>query len=71
MRESSWVLEPGKFLTSQEASQLMSVAKHQAEFYRKEGKKIAVRDYFIIHLALVTGLREPPTHGFSVRLSRL
>ena len=57
MRESSWVLEPGKFLTSQEASRLMSIAKHRAEFYCREGKKIAVRDYFIIHLALATGLR--------------
>ncbi len=57
MRESSWVLEPGKFLTSKEAGELLSVAKHQAKLAHARSKKIAVRDYFIIHLALVTGLR--------------
>jgi len=57
MKFSNWVLEPGKHLTSEEAGRLLSVAKHRAELYRNEGKKIAVRDYFIIHLALVTGLR--------------
>lgn len=50
-------MEPGKYLTSKEAGRLLSVAKHRAEVYRNEGKKIAIRDYFIIHLALATGLR--------------
>jgi len=57
MRESSWVLEPGKFLTSKEAGELLSVTKHQAKLAHARSKKVAVRDYFIIHLALATGLR--------------
>lgn len=57
MRESSWILEPGKFLTSKEAGELLSDAKHQAKLAHARSKKVAVRDYFIIHLALATGLR--------------
>ncbi len=36
-----------------EASRLLNIAKHRAD----TGRKIPVRDYFIIHLALTTGLR--------------
>jgi site-specific recombinase XerD len=54
---SNWVLEPGKFLTKDEASRLLNVAKHRAEAAKVESKKVAIRDYFIIHLALTTGLR--------------
>jgi len=57
MRESSWILEPEKFLTKDETSRLLNVARHQAEASLIKGKKIAIRDYFIIHLALATGLR--------------
>ncbi len=57
MRESSWILEPDKFLARNEASRLLNVVKHWAEIAQTKGKKIAIRDYFIIHLALATGLR--------------
>lgn len=57
MRESSWVLDPGKFLMKDEASRLLNVARHRAEASQAKGKKVAIRDYFIIHLALATGLR--------------
>ena len=36
-----------------QASRLLNVARHRAEADRK----VAIRDYFIIHLALATGLR--------------
>lgn len=35
----------------------MSVAKHRAELALRRGNKVAIRDYFIIHLGLTTGLR--------------
>jgi len=54
---SNWVLDPSKFLTKDEASRLLNVAKHRAEAAQAKGKKVAIRDYFIIHLALTTGLR--------------
>ncbi|MCK5608166.1 tyrosine-type recombinase/integrase [Candidatus Pacearchaeota archaeon] len=57
MRISNWVLEPGKFLTKDEASRLLNVARHRAEAAQTKSKKVAIRDYFIIHLALTTGLR--------------
>ena len=57
MRESNWILEPGKFLTKDEAIRLLNAARHRAEAFQTKGKKVAIRDYFIIHLALATGLR--------------
>lgn len=57
MKISNWVLDPGKYLTGDEAERLLSVAKHRAEMAKIKGKKIAIRDYFIIHLAMATGLR--------------
>ena len=57
MRESSWILEPGKFLTKDEAAKLLNVARDRAKESQIRGKKVAIRDYFIIHLALSTGLR--------------
>lgn len=53
MRETSWVLGPDKYLKKDEASRFLNVARHRAEI----GRKVPVRDYFIIHLALTTGLR--------------
>lgn len=57
MRQSNWVLEPNKYLKKHEASRLLNVAKHRAEAAQANGKKVAIRDYFVIHLALTTGLR--------------
>lgn len=57
MRSTNWVLEPGKYLRKDEASRLLNVARHRAESAQAKGGKVAIRDYFIIHLALTTGLR--------------
>ena len=35
----------------------MSVAKHRAKVAIEHGKKVPVRDYFIVHLGIATGLR--------------
>ena len=57
MGTSKWILQPGKFLTSEEAGRLISVVRHRAQCAKTKGTKVAIRDYFIIHLALATGLR--------------
>ena len=54
---TNWVLEPCKFLTKDEASRLLNAVKCQAEAAKIASHKIAIRDYFIIHLAMATGLR--------------
>ena len=57
MRECNWVLLPGKYLNKDEANRLLSVARHRAEQGITRGKKVVIRDYLIIHLAMSTGLR--------------
>lgn len=57
MRISNWVLEPDKFLSKDEASRLLHICKHRRDTAKLMGNKTAVRDYFVIHLALTTGLR--------------
>jgi site-specific recombinase XerD len=51
------VLDPGKFLSQEEAKRLIHTAARRAESAVARGHKVAVRDYFIVHLALSTGLR--------------
>lgn len=53
----NWVLEPGKFLSPQEAKKLLETAKVRAETAMSLGQKVPVRNYFIVNLALSTGLR--------------
>jgi integrase len=53
----NWVLEPDKFLSLQEASMLLETARLRAETAIAQRHKIPVRDYFIVDLALSTGLR--------------
>jgi integrase len=57
MNVINWVLEPDKFLSLQEARMLLKTARVRAETAIAQGHKIPVRDYFIIDLALSTGLR--------------
>jgi len=57
MEYGNWTLAPGKYLTSDEVGRLLSVARHRAQVARANDRKVAVRDYFVIHLPLVTGLR--------------
>jgi len=57
MKVSGWVLEAEKFLTGSEAKKLLSTAKYRAELTCLKESTVAVRDYFIVHLGLATGLR--------------
>jgi len=53
----NWVLEPSKFLTKEEAKKLLETARDRAEVVFAKRRKISVRDYLIVDLALSTGLR--------------
>ena len=57
MISSNWVLDPGKFLSRQEVDRLLETARGRATAAMSKGRKVAVRDYFIVDLALSTGLR--------------
>ncbi len=57
MIRSNWVLDPGKFLSREEVNRLLETARKRAEAAIARGNKVAVRDYFIVDLALSTGLR--------------
>ncbi len=57
MISSNWVLDPGKFLTREEVNRLLETARKRAAAAITRGNKVAVRDYFIVDLALSTGLR--------------
>ena len=57
MIRSNWVLDPGKFLTREEVDRLLETARTRAEVALAHGSKVSVRDYFIVDLALSTGLR--------------
>lgn len=52
-----WILDRSKYLSLQEAKRLLKTASHLAEMGLLYGHAIPVRDYFIIHMALETGLR--------------
>lgn len=53
----NWVLEPGKFMSREEAKALLETGRKRAELAVAKGQKVSVRDYFIVDLALSTGLR--------------
>jgi integrase len=53
----NWVLDPGKFLMKEEAKKLLETAKGRAQLAVTQGRKAPVRDYFIVDLAMSTGLR--------------
>jgi len=57
MIRSNWVLDPGKFLSRGEVSRLLETARKRADVAHARGNKVAVRDYFVVDLALSTGLR--------------
>ena len=57
MIRSNWVLDPGKFLSREEVNRLLETARKRAETATARGRKVAVRDCFIVDLALSTGLR--------------
>lgn len=53
----NWVLDQRKFLSKKEAVKLLRIAEQRTRKALARGNKVAIRDYFIIHLALSTGLR--------------
>jgi integrase/recombinase XerD len=57
MFKSNWVLDPEKFLSREEVNRLIETARKRASVAIARGNKVAVRDYFIVDLALSTGLR--------------
>lgn len=57
MYRSDWVLKPNKYLSKEQANRLLNVARSRSKQALDQGKKVPVRDFFIIHLALTTGLR--------------
>ncbi|MBN2331031.1 MAG: tyrosine-type recombinase/integrase [Candidatus Aenigmarchaeota archaeon] len=57
MLRANWVLDPGKFLSREEVDRLLETARRRAEAALAKGLKVAVRDYFVVDLALSTGLR--------------
>ncbi len=57
MTFNNWALNPKKFLSEKEVEQLEATAKTFAKTALAKGQQVAIRDYFIIHLALSTGLR--------------
>jgi len=57
MANLNWVLDERKFLSRREVQRLLGVAQRRAERAVAEGRKVPVRDYFLVDLALSTGLR--------------
>ena len=53
----NWVLDPGKCLSKTDAINLLRIVKFSGEKGLSKGYRIAYRDYFVIDLALSTGLR--------------
>ena len=52
-----WILTPDKYMSKEQTSRLLKTAARRAERAIVENQKTAIRDYFVIHLALSTGLR--------------
>jgi site-specific recombinase XerD len=57
MVRTGWIVDKSKFLSLKEAKQLLKTARFSAESGLLYSHKTPVRDYFLIHLALETGLR--------------
>ena len=57
MYQINWDLDESKFLTEQEVCRLRCFLKRKAAKAVANDRKLAVRDWFVINLALSTGLR--------------
>jgi len=57
MTKFDWVLDERKFLSRREVGRLLRIARWRAENTKTPCRNAAVRDYFIVNLALSTGLR--------------
>lgn len=57
MKNHKWTLDPRKYLTEVEAQLLLQSSKEAAKVASQCGGKIPIRNYFLVSLALSTGLR--------------
>ena len=57
MGNFQWTLHEGKFLTAKEIKKLRKALVKRKEIAERKGNRVAVRDWFVIDLALSTGLR--------------
>jgi site-specific recombinase XerD len=57
MKVKQWTINPQKFLSETEIKRLQSTIELKAQLALHKGQRIAIRDYFIVNLALSTGLR--------------
>ena len=57
MQQFIWVLDEGKFLSQREVRKLKAVLQKRKDEALKKNTKTAVRDWFVINLALYTGMR--------------
>jgi len=57
MASFNWVLDGDKYLTVSEVRLLLKTAGQWAQAALVQNRKVPVRDYFIVQLALATGLR--------------
>ena len=57
MGNFQWTLHEGKFLTIKEIRKLRKMLAKRKEIAEGKGNRVSVRDWFIIDLALSTGLR--------------
>lgn len=57
MAKFQWALDEEKFLSRKEVKKLSRYCRIQARRASKSGRKIPIKDWFIIDLALSTGLR--------------
>lgn len=57
MEFNTWTLDSDKFLSKEQAIRLLTISRNRAKQAFLKGQRVSIRDYFIIHLALATGLR--------------
>ena len=57
MARFEWVLDEGKFLKKKEVEKLMNSVEQRKRDALGKAKKIPVRDWFVINLTMLTGLR--------------
>jgi len=56
MIRSNWVLDPGKFLTREEASKLLETVRNRAKIALARGNKVAPAKLFKVDRMMVKGV---------------
>ena len=57
MASFEWVLDEGKYLKKREVEKLMNTVEQRKQEAVAKARKVQVRDWFVINLAMLTGLR--------------